>query len=151
MYANLKEGMKILEPSAGQGHILDALKVKGYDDIVCCELYYENQEILKEKGYEIACSDFFGFDEYSTFDRIVMNPPFNLKADIDHVNHAYKMLKEGGKLVSIMAMGTKYRDDNKTKQLRELIESNGYFLDLPESSFHSTGTNVGTVIAILEK
>ena len=147
-HADLAQGMKILEPSAGQGHILDFLKEY---DVTCCELFYANQEILKEKGYKIACGDFMEFEEYEKFDRVIMNPPFNLKTDIDHVNHAYAMLKKGGKLVSIMASGIKHREDKKTKKLRELIESNGYIIDLAESSFHSTGTNVNTVIVVMEK
>ena len=147
-HADLDEGMKILEPSAGQGHILDFLK--GYD-VTCCELFHANQVILKEKGYEITCENFLEFEGFDYFDRVIMNPPFELQQDIDHVNHAFLMLKEGGKLISIMSNSIRFRNNKKSKKFRELVEKNGYFVELPINSFKESGTSVHTVLVVLNK
>jgi 16S rRNA G1207 methylase RsmC len=51
-------------------------------------------------------SDFLALSEgLGQFDRIVMNPPFDHDTDIDHIRHAYRMLKPGGRLVAICANG----------------------------------------------
>lgn len=146
--ADLEEGMKILEPSAGQGNILEFLKEY---DVIVGELYSGNRTILEEKGYSVLFDDFMEYSEYEKYDRIIMNPPFAKQEDIDHVMHAYKMLKKGGRLVSVMATSIQFRDNKKSKKLRELIESNGYFDELPEESFKESGTGVRTVIVVIDK
>lgn len=146
--ADLEEGMKILEPSAGQGNILEFLKEY---DVTVGELYSGNRTILEEKGYPVLFEDFMKYEEYEKYDRIIMNPPFAKQEDIDHVNHAYKMLKKGGRLVSVMATSIQFRDNKKSKKLRELIESKGYIEELPEESFKESGTNVRTVIVVIDK
>jgi len=146
--ADLEEGMKILEPSAGQGNILEFLKEY---DITVGELYRGNKEILEKKGYPVLFDDFMEYAEYEKYDRIIMNPPFAKQEDVDHVNHAYLMLKKGGRLVSVMANSMQFRNTKKTKKLRELIEKNGYFEELPEDSFKESGTGVRTVIVVIDK
>jgi len=140
--ADLEEGMKILEPSAGQGNILEFLKEY---DVTVGELYRGNKEILEKKGYPVL------FDDFMDYEGIIMNPPFAKQEDIDHVNHAYKMLKKGGRLISIMANSIQFRDNKKTKKLRGLIENKGYFVELPEDSFKESGTGVRTVIVVIDK
>ncbi len=147
-HAAIKENDKVLEPSAGQGHILDHLK---NCDVTCGELYPGNQIILKEKGYEIAFDDFMNFESPDTFDKITMNPPFEAQKDIEHVIHAFTMLKAGGRLVSVMANGITFRDNYKTMQLKKLIERSGYIVDLPKESFKKSGTGINTVIVVIDK
>ena len=48
--------------------------------------------------------------ELGTFDRIVMNPPFDHGADIRHIEHARGKLKPGGRLVAICAAGPRQRE-----------------------------------------
>ncbi len=57
------------------------------------------------------------------FDRVVMNPPFERQQDIDHVSRAAGMLKPGGRLVSVMSAGVTFRENNKTRWFRDLIET----------------------------
>jgi hypothetical protein len=147
-HAEIKENMTVLEPSAGQGHILEYLK---NCHITCGELYLGNQLILKEKGYDVAFDDFMEFESPDTFDRIIMNPPFDEQKDIDHVTQAYTMLKPGGRLISVMANGITFRDNYKTVQLKELIEKNGYIINLPKESFKKSGTGINTVIVVIDK
>ncbi len=139
---------KILEPSAGQGHILD--EIGGGFNVVCGELLQLNRKVLEDKGYKISFNNFL---EYKTekFDRIIMNPPFANQSDIDHVNHAFSLLNPGGKLVSIMSNGITFRSTKKTIELRKLIDDNGYYYELPEDSFYTSGTQVRTVLVVLNK
>jgi hypothetical protein len=44
-------------------------------------------------------------DSDSGYDRIIMNPPFSKGRDIQHVRHAYELLRPGGRLVAIMGEG----------------------------------------------
>lgn len=96
-------------------------------------------------------SDFYDFRFFMEFDKIVMNPPFEKKQDVKHILRAYSLLKTGGKLVSIASSSVKYRNDSVTVELRNLIATNGYLEDLPEKSFKEAGTNVNTVLIVLEK
>jgi hypothetical protein len=83
------------------------------------------------------------------YDRIIMNPPFEKGADIQHVMYCFNLLKPGGRLVAIMA-------DNKDGQgadkeaFRQFVEKYGYSEKNPEGSFKSafrpTGVNTITVV-----
>ncbi len=143
--AHIEDHHSILEPSAGHGDILDQLNNK---NIICGELQPENKIILESKGYHVSFDDFLKYND-KKFDRIIMNPPFWNQADIAHSNHAYSLLKKGGRLVSVMSSGVKWRDNQKTADFRKLIENNGLIFDLPENSFK--GTKVKTVIIVLSK
>ena len=146
--AEIEPGMTVLEPSAGQGHIADELrKLECYLTLV--EILPENRKVLESKVYVLAGDDFLQFT--GAFDRIVMNPPFEKQADIDHVLHAYSLLKQGGRLVSIMGAGVAFRENRKTKGFRELVESNGWSERNPEGSFKESGTMVNTITVVLDK
>ena len=86
------------------------------------------------------------------YDLIVMNPPFDLERDIDHVTHALKFLKPSGSLHAIMSAGTEFRETRKAIAFRALVESmGGKFTDMPAGSFAEVGTYVNTVILRLRK
>lgn len=146
---HIEEYHTVLEPSAGHGAILDEIK-KITSSFVCGEIQEENKKILESKGYTVSFNDFLKYNE-KRFDRIIMNPPFFQQADLNHVLHAYTLLNKGGRLVSVMSNGVTFRDNNKTKQFRNLLENNGLIFDLPENSFLETGTKVKTVIIVLSK
>ena len=146
------EGLRALEPSAGGGHIADALKEAGLQvDVV--EFSCTLAEVLTEKGYHLVATD--TFEHTGDYDVVVMNPPFEKSADIDHVRHAFdNQLRAGGRLVSVMSTGPFYRSDKKAENWREWFEEHGGIQQpLPEGSFkmsdRSTGTN--TVIVVLDK
>ena len=79
----------------------------------------------------------------NAFDFVIMNPPFARQADIDHVLHAFRFLKPGGVLVSIMSAGVMFREDRKTKAFREFIDDHAGTVErLPSGSFKASGTMV---------
>jgi len=143
--ADLKDEMSVLEPSAGQGAIVDELRSIGFEPTVC-EILPENARILMAKNYYLACSDFFELKE-KRFDRVIMNPPFEFQADIDHVLHAHSLLRSKGLLVSVMSAGISFRQDKKAVAFRKFIEeNNGEIIRLPIGSFKESGTGVNAVI-----
>ena len=75
----------------------------------------------------------------------------NAQADIDHVLHAFKFLKPGGRLVSIMASSVTYRENKKTIDFRELINRQGFIEQNPVDAFKASGTRVNTVTVVLNK
>lgn len=152
-YADIKPGHEVLEPSAGKGNIADQIMVSAPDaslDVV--EYNASLASLLEVKGYNVVGNDFL---EYSgkQYDRIVMNPPFENFQDIDHVKHAYGLLKPGGKLVAIMGAGVK-NSRKKAVEFREWLDDAGsYIEDLPEGSFKGSerSTGVNTVMVTIEK
>ena len=79
-----------------------------------------------------------------------MNPPFEKQADIDHVTAAFKLLKPGGILVTIMSAGVLFRENKKTVVFREQImgPNQVYLDDLPAGTFDRT--MVKTIILVLK-
>lgn len=143
-------GMSVLEPSAGQGAIAECLP--DGCDVKCFELMETNVRVLKEKGLDVDQADFLSIDSKGSFDRVVMNPPFEKQADIDHVVHAFNFLKRGGRLVSVMSASVLFRENRKTVDFRDFIQRNGgRFERLPEKSFQASGTCVNTCYVVVDK
>lgn len=101
----------ILEPSAGKGDIVDALKKKeeihsyGYNkyqfDIDCIEADQNLQHILKGKNFRVVYNDFLTYNSMKEYDLIVMNPPFS--NGCKHLLKALEMQKRnGGAIVCLL-------------------------------------------------
>jgi hypothetical protein len=155
-HADIDPTMTVLEPSAGQGALCEALVRLGIPTghIWTCEALEQNRRVLEQKRY--TCTpphDFLSWpvSDAVQFDRCVMNPPFARQQDIDHVLHAWRFLKPGGVLASIMAAGVTFRGDRKATEFRAFVEQNGWIRPNPPGSFRASGTDVGTVIVRLDK
>jgi protein-L-isoaspartate O-methyltransferase len=145
--ADLVPGQRLLEPSAGTGNILRAVREAMGDDVerLAVEINHSLCDALRttETETDIHCRDFFQCgDEIGKFDRIVMNPPFSDADDIKHIKHALTMLKPGGKLVAICAGGPRQRDH----LLPIVNQFNGTWESLPSGTFATSGTQVNTVL-----
>ncbi len=149
--ADIRPGMIVLEPSAGTGNIAE--EVAKITTVHCVELLRTNTDKLFESHlYEcIAQIDFLKMSPAGQkYDRIVMNPPFEKQADIDHVRHADKFLKPSGRLVSVMSAGILFRENKKTVELRQCVNArSGRFIRLPEGAFKESGTMINTCIVVL--
>lgn len=148
--ADLSSDHVALEPSAGTGAIaLPLSKIVAALD--CVELQEKHAKSLQAAGLTVRHGDFLSIHATPTYDRVVMNPPFAKQADIRHVMHAASFLKPGGRLVSVMASGVKFREDRTAVVFRSFLsEHGGEIEDLPEDSFKESGTSVNTVIVTLE-
>jgi SAM-dependent methyltransferase len=164
-------GARVLEPSAGTGHLLRALpgvmpfgtnRQTWCGEVVAVELNRALCDALRSDGlaHRVTCADFLecepealagddaGRDPSALgrFDAVLMNPPFARGADIAHIRHAVRFLRPGGRLVAICANGPRQRE-----ALLPLVEaSGGTWEDLPEGSFEQAGTGVRTALLTIE-
>lgn len=134
--ARIQPGETILEPSAGLGRILDTLAPTG-NRITAVEINKDCAAALYAQdrpNVTILQRDFLTVEPFLV-DVVVMNPPFHLRDDIRHIEHA---LRFGGRLVAV-CMGGEIR--------RTWAQSKGLtFEPLPSGSFRSEGTNIETAI-----
>jgi len=157
--ANITAGLSVLEPSAGSGAITDQLADLYADPlIVVHEINPTLCDILRAKGFDVRPGDFLeaGGSPQSRgnfrFDRVVMNPPFENLQDIDHVMHAFSMLKQGGRLVSIMSPGPFFRDTGKAKGFRMWFDAlGGEVEDIEAGTFKESGTGVAAKLVVIDK
>jgi len=140
--AGIKEGMSVLEPSAGMGHIAERIREAGVDpDVV--ELSNERKELLEAKGFNVVGRDFI--DTEGSYDRIIMNPPFSDGRTAQHVQHAYDLLKPGGRLVALVDEGVFFRGDKKAQAFRDWLERVGATDEkLEEGTFNDPSLPVNT-------
>lgn len=148
--ANVTDEDVVLEPSAGQGHLIESVTNK--DRIHCVEFLESHVVILRQKGYSnVTWGDFLWVTPKPIYDKIIMNPPFGKQADIDHVKHAWDFLNDGGRLVSIMSNSFTFRTNKKSEDFKLFVQENGYVINNPAGSFKESGTMVNTVTVVLEK
>lgn len=153
--AGIRDGMMVLEPSAGKGAIAKAAHDAAADvKIDMYELMPANNDALHALNLRLSGIgqpvDFLTVEPEPVYDRVVMNPPFGRQADIKHVTHALKFLKPDGLLVSVMASSVTFRSNKLTSDFRQLIEDRGgHIEELPEGAFKSSGTMVNTVIVVI--
>ncbi|EIY2732008.1 PLxRFG domain-containing protein [Pseudomonas aeruginosa] len=142
--ADIQEGMDVLEPSAGMGHMADAIREQTGVEPDVVELSSERRELLEAKGYNLVGSDFMEVSG-KQYDRIVMNPPFSKGRDIQHVQHAYSLLKPGGRLVAIMGEGAFFQSNKAAENFRAWLDGLGATSErLPEGSFMDPALPVNT-------
>lgn len=146
-------GMRVLEPSAGTGRLLDAIPY--VKDLTAIEYSSSLHEALKRTHTWPLhlCMDFLEYDgsggwidgvgTRSDFDRIIMNPPFKDGADIKHIMHAYSLLADGGRIVALCANGP--------RQQKALKPMANHWRELPAGSFASEGTAVNVALLVIDK
>jgi len=152
--------IRILEPSAGEGALaMAALDTLAEGDVraevTCVEVHPERAKWLETAGFTEANGhrtlrqDFLQCrpEELGLFDVVLMNPPFDMQRDIDHVMHAVRFLAPGGRLIAIMSAGVAFRENRKAIAFRKAVdEMRGDIWDLPSGSFEESGTSVNTCI-----
>ncbi len=153
--AEVESSHKVLEPSAGFGHLADKIVDAGVakKNIDTVEIGSDLRKGLELKGYKPGSGDFLEYDS-GDYDRIIMNPPFSKDQDIAHVQHAYELLKPGGKLVAIVSSMAGDRVNKKNKAFREWLDNLGATEELLEQgsfkgAVNSTGVN--TKVLVIDK
>jgi predicted RNA methylase len=122
--ADADAGHRILEPSAGKGDIADGIRtLTPSASLYVCEIQPKLSEILAAKGFTSIGSDFLEIspEGHHAYDRIVMNPPFERGQDITHVQHAFRFLSPGGRLVSVVSAGTYTNRNTKAEEFRHWV------------------------------
>lgn len=146
---------RVLEPSAGDGALVDPIRVTAPDaSIVAVEPNAVRAADLGTwPGVVLVTST---FEEYAAtvdtpsvlsshgtptdqdpgeasnrqlFDAVVMNPPFSVPGHptiwIDHVRLAWRLLTPGGRLTAIVPHGYTFRSDRRHTAIRDLVEQVG--------------------------
>ena len=154
--AEIKSGMLILEPSAGNGALARparyAVGGSRNRNLICIDIMRQMVENLWRQEFYARCEDFLSMkpEFWAPMDRIVMNPPFSKNADVKHVAHALSFLKPKGLLVSIMSAAIEFRNNAGYPALRDLIRNCGGSIEpLPEGAFKHAGTKVRTVLVTI--
>lgn len=123
-------GKTILEPSAGAGNLVLALKAKGATEVIACEKDDRLRKILEHECRVIG-SDFLAItsDQISHIHAIVMNPPF-WGAD-RHIKHAWEIAPPGCVIIALCNSETlKNQYTRGREHLSTLVNSYGYSVEL---------------------
>lgn len=145
-YANPSIGDSILEPSAGNGNLVDKLDVKFRKKLTLVELSKIRCDVLTSKGYEnIINCDFVEYvksckDLGLSHDIVIMNPPFSESRWQIHLDAAISICNK--RIVCVLPSGAQ----------NKFNAPNGWnirYSEVYENEF--MGTAINTVIAVLEK
>ncbi len=148
---------RVLEPSCGKADILGAIR-QAHPDVDLTGIEYNRtlRDVLVAKGYYhfVEFGDFL--EHEGEYEKIVMNPPFEKGADIEHVRHAFGLLAPGGRLVSVMCEGPFFRSDSKSQGFRDWLDEHAADVEkLPEDSFQGAEafrqTGVSTRLVVIDK
>jgi len=153
-FAEVEKANRILEPSAGQGAIVDAIRLLNQSArIDCYELMEQNQDILSKRVHlNLVGDDFLKARPQPIYNCIVANPPFTKNQDIDHVRHMHAFLAPGGKLSSVMSKHFTFSEGKKETEFRDWLEEVGAdIVTLPAGTFKESGTMIETVIVTITK
>ncbi|MDR2146405.1 MAG: DUF4942 domain-containing protein [Tannerella sp.] len=125
-------GSIFLEPSAGNGNIVDYLNENGAKEVLVCEKDPDLATIAASKG-RFMVNDFLTLkaEQISHIDYIVMNPPFS--ADEDHILHAWNIAPEGSTVISLCNENTvdcRRTQTQKQEQISNLIDLYGRKVNL---------------------
>lgn len=147
--ADIRPAHTVLEPNGGTGQLVRAI-IGQVDPAEILLAVVEINPALTEtlaaihRNVIVKCADFLQCDEESgTYDRIVMNPPFQNGEDIRHIEHAYSLLRPGGRLVALCANGPRQRAKLQPLALE--------WEDLPPGTFKDAGTGVNTALLVMER
>jgi hypothetical protein len=165
--AEVRDGHRLLEPSAGTGALIQALqRADKLPWIQAIEVNVALATHLAAFGtaslaanlarrtpaiasfnakIQVMCADFLeqNQDTIGLFDRIIMNPPFHNAEDVKHILHAATLLVPGGRLVAICAAGPR-----QAAAFKERPDCR--WIDLPAGSFEASGTSVHAAIVVID-
>ena len=145
---------KILEPSAGNGALINAVR-RLYNDITvdCYELNPLNRKVLeKMANVNVLGDDFTKRLDDEEYDVIIATPPFSKNQDTIHLMKMWDNLRYGGRIACITSTHWMFANDTKSTEFREWIIGKCTFQhEFPNGIFKESGTDIATILLILEK
>lgn len=130
---------RVLEPSAGLGRLLDHISAPCVSVEIAPQLA---GELFRQErpGVTLIQRDFLTvtLEETGSFGGIAMNPPFHMRSDIHHIQHALTFLRRGGTLAAL-CLDTPHRH----AALRHLCST---WEPIPSGAFRSEGTGVACIL-----
>jgi predicted RNA methylase len=141
---------KALEPSAGNGALINAFHKVFDTNIDCFELMPENREVLLNMdktnliGYDFLISDIT-----YVYNTIIASPPFSDGIDMVHIRKMYLALSKNGRLITTCSSKI---SDERTEFLEWLKGLNAHIEVLKPDTFTNSGsTNKGSYLIIVDK
>ena len=145
--------MRILEPSAGLGHMAElARDLFPQATIECCEIDPYRRSVLVAKGFHVVAEDFLHYCPQQPYDLVLLNPPFALGSDSDtyiqHIWRALEMLanEEESTLIAIAPNGFTFDSRPRFAEFMTFALEHGVLERLPADAFKESGTAVQTVL-----
>lgn len=148
----------VLEPSAGNGNIVEALMEnakKDYHrdrrfDIDCIEPDKNLQHILKGKDFRVVHDDFLTYDTMKEYNLIVMNPPFS-----NGCKHLLKALgmqeRNGGAVICLLNAETlKNPYTNERMDLKRKLEEYNADIEYIQDAFLDAERTTGVEVALIK-
>lgn len=154
-WAGLKDGDKVLEPSAGHGAISRFFSPNTDNTIIEPSGKLAPQAQMNTDNAKLINGYFEDHHITNKYDAVVMNPPFGTggKTAIEHLAKAYKHLRDGGRVIALIPRGpmadkrfNKWYESDDAKGARMVGE-----VLLPNVTFERAGTKVATRIVVLDK
>lgn len=147
----------ILEPSAGKGDLIEALKTRNQKgkgryrrdlDIDCIEKDENLRYLLEGKGYRVVFDDFLRFHTTKKYQLILMNPPFSEGAT--HLLKAIDMQKNGGKVCCLLNAETLRNPyTNERKVLLQQLSKYSAKVKYIEKAFGKAERRTNVAVAIV--
>lgn len=144
--AEVQPGMRVLDPSAGHGALLDAVPRLPRVQLVAVEIAPDSAVVLRVKGYETHECDFMRFEADTPFDRVLMAPPWHNDGPRRHVRRAWRLLAPGGRLLVILPL-----DIRADKLGLALGADRTRHMQNPDSAFVYRGRPTYTQLALYDK
>lgn len=117
---------------------------RSVENVDAVEIYFDNQAILRNRGYSVVGHDFLQFLGGKHYSHIIMNPPF--LNGVKHVLHAWSILKNG-ELVALVNATTLKNPCNKYRtQLLQIIEDNKGSIEYVTGAFKTDDTERKTSV-----
>lgn len=160
-WANIKGGDDVLEPSAGHGAIARWFPENTMRTVVEPSSALASRLKMVTADAKLIQDQFENLSIVNKYDAIVMNPPFGTagKTAMDHIEKAYKHLRDGGRIVALIPSGPSmdkrldkflYATDAKGKSVNPDIHLVAEFM-LPSTTFERAGTSVNARVVVLDK
>lgn len=153
-YADIKNHDTILEPSAGRGAIIKAIRRVSNVMPCCYELMELNRTMLMktELHYSLLGEDFLNNHDTQKFTKIIANPPFSKNQDIEHIYKMWDRLSKGGRIVTMASKHWQTLSNKKETEFREWLENKDFeIINLDAGEFKESGTLVKSCIIIINK
>lgn len=150
----------VLEPSAGDGKIVEALKKKEIPidkwskaiklNIDCIENDANLRAVLKEKDFRVVHDDFLTYDTMKEYDLIVMNPPFS--NGCKHLLKAMEMQqRNGGSIICLLNAETlKNQCSNERIALNRMLEEYNADIKYIRDAFMNAERKTDVEIALIK-
>lgn len=154
-WAGLKDGDRVLEPSAGHGAISRFFSPNTDNTIIEPSSRLAPQAQMNTDNAKLINGYFEDLHIGNKYDAVTMNPPFGTggKTAVEHVAKAFKHLRNGGRVIAIIprgAMADKRFDAWYESDDAKDAHMVGEVL-LPGVTFEHAGTKVATRIVIIDK